>query len=200
MLFHEIIEAYYAKHQARLQAGKTTIRSIRLALTPAVKLLKFCDHHGAQLPTRKMIQDYLWCFWGQRNAVYSFVNFLHERYALPMRAREITPPELRSPNESREHLKHRLIAAMRGAGNQRMDADTFLRIAVGYLHGIGVPKGIRLTYCAIKKDREGYFLRLVGHRIHLPKEIVAVAKRYSDSSAKPIRGYPGNTHRPIPTS
>lgn len=178
-LFHEIIEAYYAKYEERLEKEKTTLRSMRLALTPAVKLLKFCEYHGIKHPTRTIIQNYLWCFWGQRNAVYSFVNFLNDHYGTPMRSTDITPPVLKSPNESRERLKHRLISAMRTIDTTLMDADAFLRIAIGYLHGIGVPKGVRLTYCAIKKDSKGYYMRLAGNRIHMTEEVVLIARKYT---------------------
>jgi len=176
-LFHEIIEAYYAKYQVRLEEEKTTIRSIRLALTPAVKLLKFCEYHGINRPTREIIQHYLWCFWGQRNAVYSFINFLNDHYEVPMRSNEITQPVLKSPNESRKHLKQRLIPALKVVDTRFVNTDTFLRIAIEYLQGLGIPKGIKLTYCPIKKDKEGYYMRLAGHRIHLTEEIVLHAKK-----------------------
>ena len=178
--FHEIIEAYYAKYEERLQEEKTTIRSMRLALTPAVKLLKFCEYHNVKHPTRKIVENYLWCFWGQRNAVYSFVNFLNDHYGLPMRSTEIAPPVLTSPNESRKYLKQRLISAMRYVDIRFMDTDTFLRLAIGYLQGIGIPKGIRLTYCPIKKDKDGYFMRFAGNRIHITEEAALIAKEYAE--------------------
>lgn len=78
------IRLYYEFLSQKLLNRKTSIKSVRSALQPAVGL---CIEHqikGSNTPTQEHINSYLLVKHGQYNALYGFVTFLNKKYKLDL--------------------------------------------------------------------------------------------------------------------
>jgi len=68
------IESYYQKLQRRCDEGKTSIKSVRLALQPAIDLISV--NNITDYPTQDQLNQYLVEKSGQTAAITSFINHL----------------------------------------------------------------------------------------------------------------------------
>lgn len=78
------IENYHDFLNQKLLNRKTSLKSVRLALQPAVGL---CIEHQikeSSTPTQEHINSYLLVKHGQYNALYGFVTFLNKKYKLDL--------------------------------------------------------------------------------------------------------------------
>lgn len=76
---HCIGEYHYYLEQ-KLLKGKTSLKSVRLALQPAIDLCTQFRLEGSNAPIQEQIDGYLLVKQGQRNALYGFVMFLNKKY------------------------------------------------------------------------------------------------------------------------
>lgn len=74
----KIITDYYYVLMKKLKSKKTTIRSIRLALRPAVELLKLVDKLSSAPPTQKHVDKFLIQTPGQKAGITGFLNFINK--------------------------------------------------------------------------------------------------------------------------
>lgn len=76
------VNEYYKSLEQKLLEGKTSLKSIRLALQPAVGLYIECEVKSLNTPNQEHIDSYLMFKHGQRNALYGFVTFLNKNHDL----------------------------------------------------------------------------------------------------------------------
>ena len=109
------LESYYAVLEERVDAGQSSIRSIRLALTAAAGLVETSLGLGRTVPNQRALAVYLTRAPGQRAAVSGFVTHLRERngtaVALPQRDRRA------ARRRQRRKLREELLGLMHGNGN-----------------------------------------------------------------------------------
>lgn len=168
-----MINSYYDKLELKLKDGKTSIRSVRLALTPAMNFLKNCVHYGFSQPSQEVLQGFLWASPGQRAAITGFINFLHEKYCADITLVSIpkTVTFVR-PYLSSKMLKQRFIDILRESKTHEVPDEKLLRLAISYLHGIEIPEFVRLSRKDILKDKAGvYYLRLGDEIFYLIQEL-----------------------------
>jgi hypothetical protein len=147
----KILNAYYNSLITKLKDNKTTIRSIRLALTPAVKLLQYCEHFNTEKPDVNILSGYLWLYPGQRAAVTGFVNFLRSKFKYDISLKEVQKVVLERPKTSKKILKQRFIDLLRK--NQKVrDNQDLIKTAIEYLHGIEIPNNVFINISEIKID------------------------------------------------
>jgi len=166
--FAKALGAYLEKLETKMLAGKTTIRSIRLALTPAKRFLEYCSYCGKDYPDQESLEGYLWIYPGQKNALMGFVNFLNEHFKTGLDIRSVEKPKLCRPRSSRKYLEQRLIRAMQDENYLRnIGKDKFLRIAIGYLHWVDVPKNVNIGFATMRKES----MQFAGHVFFIPKDV-----------------------------
>ena len=165
----KLIYEYYQYLDLKLKNKQTTIRSIRLSLTPAVKLLQYCSHFNTQKPTLDILKSYLWYYPGQRASITGFINFLADEYNFSFSVKDVVYIAFQSPNSSREQLKLRLIDLLRTDNIPQNKRNYFFRTAIGFLHGINIPDNIFIDINNIKmnSNRE-YYIRMHGSVFYLP--------------------------------
>ena len=184
--FGEYLYAYHALMEKKLVAGKTKTKSVRLAMTPAARFLRYCLYMGTERPGRELLEGYLWIFPGQKSALSGFANFLDRRLGTALSIGNIARPELSPPNSSSAYLCQRLTAVMRdGAPPETMDIDGFLRLAIGYLHRVDVPKNVGLGFCFAGAKKPRRSMRMAGGEYYLPEEIVRICRKLSNSNVVP---------------
>lgn len=173
--FHQVLGEYFDVLNKKLIEGRTTVRSIRLAITPVVKLFQYCEYCNENQPTQLIFQSYLWLFPGQKSTITGFVNFLNVKTPVELSLREVVMPSLERPLSSRERLKMRLIVWMRREYVSTVDKENFLRVVIGFLHWIHIPDDVRIGFCEIKKNKgKEHFIQIAGKVFYLPDR---VAKR-----------------------
>jgi hypothetical protein len=170
--FKIILHGYYDVLHKKLDINKTSTRSIRLALTPAVKLLRWCAHYELKQPTNELLHDFLWVTPGQTAAVTGFVNFLNYQHGLGLELPEKRNLRLNRSTESQKQLKQRLIILLRNPQNTQLYRDSVIVSALNYLHGIAVPRYAWISFNLIKKNKEGdCYIRLANQEFYLPNII-----------------------------
>nr|WP_314368793.1 hypothetical protein [uncultured Acinetobacter sp.] len=85
-LASNVLKAYLLNLQQRQAKGRIQLRSIRLAIKPAVALMACTDYDGLMLPTIRSLRKYLLAVSGQTAAVTGFLNFLNQQYGTQLNA------------------------------------------------------------------------------------------------------------------
>ncbi len=168
----KMILAYHAYLEKKHKTGKLSIRSMRLALTPAVRFFQYCIYGTEGKPSQELLDSYLWCFYGQKSALTGFTLFLNREFRYSFSIKDIYRPVFERPRSSRKYLEHRFLSMFRKEDSlNENEYEAFLRISIGYLHRIDIPKHIKLEFCDVKKSGDGYQLRLAGEVLMLPEEV-----------------------------
>jgi len=166
---YNLLQSYYEKLLQKLTVKKLTFRSIRLALTPAVKFLQYCDNFKDETPNMYILEGYLWIYPGQKNSLTEFTNYLSKQFLYELKISKIPHAKLKKAHESQELLQQRLIKILRNPQYQRGHQQYFLKTIIGYLHNIHVPDNAFITVKNIKKDkRGGNYIKLCGNIFFFP--------------------------------
>lgn len=172
ILFHKIIKTYSDQLFEKLEQKRTSIRSVRLALTPACKYLEYCTKFGTMSVTQSALEGYLWCYPGQRSALTGFINFLRSKYGVDLNMETIQEVILITPRESHQYLKQKFIDILRG--HELVDAkkEMFLRNSIEYLHEVQIPNNIYLSMNMIKRNKnKDAYLHVANQKFFLPTEV-----------------------------
>jgi hypothetical protein len=169
-----VLTAYRNQLQARVDAGKSTSRSMRLALRPAVSLLIAADASGHTLPDQMSLDHLLREPPGQLASLGGFIRFLNQRYSLGLQA---VVDERLVATRRRKSLEAKLLALAQCADG----SDSFLRKWVGaglaYFHGLPGMCGRGRSVRDIQTDQDGYSVFLNGQRYWLPTPALVAGVR-----------------------
>ncbi|TQV64424.1 MAG: hypothetical protein FNT29_05145 [Halothiobacillaceae bacterium] len=159
------LRKYHRMLQARLNAGETSIRSIRLALRPAASLLLESDPGGSKLPDQAGLLRYLHMSAGQRAAVTGFVNFLNTEFELSL----LLPKAKKgASSEQRKKLEAELLDLMR-VGSQRSGIDRrWLSVGLAYFHGLPRRVGMEVQDEQVRAQGDGLVVEWRSRNFWLP--------------------------------
>lgn len=157
-----LFESYYDKLLAKHHAGKTSVRSVRLAVQPVVGLMQGLS----RFPVQADIDAYLRKKAGQRAALTGFISHLRREYALDLQVGKAT-------EKGRERMK----VAKRNALEKRVIAyvvrcykhpDAFrlydwLRLALPYFHWREICREYTVT-----ERPDGYMVSQAGEEMFVP--------------------------------
>jgi len=163
----QAVTGYLKKLRIRERQGKTSLRSIRLALTPAIHLLQCASTTGQLLPDQKTLNDYLAGHPGQRAAVTGFINHLNATFSLKL-APYVDDALVAALRKKR--LEKRLRSFISGEGLTATNADAWVPIALEYFHKIRVSKKLLSSIAShiISMDISGITLQLGNQQYYLP--------------------------------
>ena len=166
---HLVIESYYRMLLEKYKINKTSLRSIRLALTPAVKILIYSGHFKKELPDIDILSGYLWVYPGQRCALTGFINFLSKNFQHNLDIKAVPKAKLKRPNESKEVLRQRLVRMLRHPETIERNRQYFLRMLISYLHRIYVPVYAYIDLGEVKSNAANKrYIRLCGEDFYVP--------------------------------
>ncbi len=124
----------YWKHlEARIQSGKLTLRSARLALRPAVSLVQISSQAGENLPSQSSVDHYLLSAPGQRATLTGFITFLNGQYTLALNS---TVDSRRVETVRRKKLEAEMLSLMRDPPQGAEGEKRWLSISLAYFHGM----------------------------------------------------------------
>ena len=161
-----ILAGYHATLRARAKAGTCTLRSVRLALSPAAGLLEMATAGRGLPPDQRILEAFLRQSPGQQAAVSSFVTYLRGAYgtelALPRRnARQ-------RQKERRAKLLPELLAVMREAGRTEAVDRRWLRIALQYFHDLPARAGKNAADDDLATNADGITVRVKNQSYWIP--------------------------------
>lgn len=161
-----ILDGY---HKAMI-AGKdkeTTLRSIRLAMTPAAALLLKGREMKQMPPKQESLNEYLKVTPGQRAAVSGFVRYLREEYGI-----EICLPKagVEAEKRKKKKLEEEMLALMQTGSEEDRFERQWLSVALAYFHGLPKKTVTAEVYGNMKLalDGTGVVLTLNGKEYWLP--------------------------------
>ncbi len=129
-----ILDGYYKALRERLTKGETTIRSIRLALSPAAALLLKSREVGYIPPDQKLLDAFLEKTPGQRAAVSGFVRYLREIHKA-----KIALPKLddgKAQRNRKQKLEAEMLELMQENGEGEEFRRRWLSVSLAYFHGL----------------------------------------------------------------
>jgi hypothetical protein len=156
------LRKYHRMLQDRLEAGETSIRSIRLALRAAASLLLEAGGDGARLPDQSVLLRYLHRAPGQRAAVTGFVNFINREHDIPL----IMPKANRS--EQRKKLEAEVLDLMREGGERSGIDRRWLSAALAYFHGLPRRVGMEVPEEQVRTQGCGLVVEWRFQQLWLP--------------------------------
>lgn len=131
------IASYYKLLQRRYDDGKTSLKSVRLALQPAIDLISYNDI--ADYPTQNQLNDYLADKSGQIAAITGFINHLKSVYH---RELEIDGKLIKQMKVKRlkKYCSQRLIELYKKPSLTENEHMELVHVALYTLHGVEIKK------------------------------------------------------------
>ncbi len=94
------------------------------------------------------MEGFIWSSPEQRAAITRFINFLSDESSNEITLKNIPKTiEFQRPNLGKNTLKQRFIDALR----MKQDGAELLKASITYLHGIDIPKFVKLTKQSVMK-------------------------------------------------
>jgi hypothetical protein len=158
-LFYRYITEYHKSLLKKLEKKKTSVRSIRLALSPAVNFLKLCQQSNLTKLNSDALYAYLWSTTGQIASITGFISFLNKHYKLKLSPPKAIKLTLEKEIKSKKHLQQALIQLLRQPQLSNKEKHLLFELSIGYFHGIAIPKYTKATDSLINrsKSNNGYF-------------------------------------------
>ena len=137
-----IIETYRDALDRRRTEGRTTDRSIRLALAPAAGLLSATREIRETVPNQRALATYLGKAPGQRAALIGFIKHMREAHGILLQ-----PPKRKRKTvrrKQRGELKKELLDLMRVEEEDTETRNRWLSAALAYFHDLParIAKGV----------------------------------------------------------
>lgn len=130
----QILNEYATELLERSTQGHIQLRTVRLSLTPAYGLLQASLEQSLELPTQKLINNYILARPGQRSTLVGFITFLKRNYQVSSRL----PSKMEIKKIRREKIGSRLAILFNSEWSEVTIAEWII-LALEYFHDI---KGI----------------------------------------------------------
>lgn len=165
---HTLLNRYFMYLFEKYKQGLTTIRSIRLGLTPAIKLLKYKSNFKQEHINDFIIDGYLWIYPGQTFELTGFVNFLNTNFKYNLHPIKKITRTFARPSTTKKQLKLRFITLLQKESLTSHQQNRLLNIAIEYLHGVKIPKNVYLGEENLFKKNDSMHIRLCGYDFYIP--------------------------------
>lgn len=165
----EILRGYHAHLMSKVTFGCIGLRSVRLALKPAVAMCRMGSERRHEQPSQMLVEAYLKCTPGQRAAVSGFVRYLREQFGLAV---FLPRPIKRSSVAKRQKVEARLAEMIHG-GLSNGQLQHALELMLRHFHGLSKSAAKAMAQpSAVRADQNGDWA-LVHKRRHywLPREL-----------------------------
>ena len=162
----EILEDYHDTLEERVEAGRTSTRSVRLAIAPAAGLLKAAIEVDRMVPDQKVLDGYVRKIPGQRAALSGFVTHLRDKLDT-----ELTLPPLdRQAADRQRHRKLRaeMLELMRGGATGPSADRQWMATALAYFHDVPKKVADEAANQNAGPDRQGWNVQIAGKQYWIP--------------------------------
>jgi len=149
-----VLFAYKEALQARIVAGKTSLRTVRLSLRPAASLLVNQKKVGFNLPEQNDLDHYLLGAPGQKAAITGFVSFINQNYSKKL---SIRIDEKKISSIRRKKLETEIKALVVENGCSDEFKLKWISVGLMYFHGLPRSVGRKVAKGGISTDKNGNF-------------------------------------------
>jgi len=130
---YQVITDYQKTLQLRIDSGKLSIRSARLALRPAISVLLLSDPNGHRELDQQALERYLLAFPGQKAAITGFIRFLKEYHGSNL----ITmTPTTKYAHDYHKNAECELIKIFRKNVSEKDLLKQWIAIGLKYFHNL----------------------------------------------------------------
>lgn len=166
-----VLADYQRALMSKFDAGRISLRSVRLALRPAVSLLLAADPCGNNLPDQRVVDRYLLSTPGQRAAATGFIRFLPTDGALRLAARV---DRKRAQLARRRALEREIMSLTRRPEEGEAFERRWIAVGIVYFHDT---KTSKVAAAVVTHGDEGLWVETDGERYFLPKPKVITLQR-----------------------
>lgn len=167
----DCISTYHQYLNQKLLSGKTSLKSVRLALQPAIDLYTQFQLTGSNKPIQEQIDGYLLIKQGQRNALYGFVMFLNSKYNKSLRCKKPKDKDIERIN--RLKIEKRMIAmSLESKPLNEKEKLVWLQLSMAYFHNTQISLKMLATITLKHGGNEMDILTYEKQDYWLPKYIV----------------------------
>lgn len=164
----ESIETYYEFLDKKLALKKTSLKSIRLALQPAIGIYVELSVDRQQQPSQEQLDTYLRLKQGQYNAIYGFISFLNKNYKLQLVCVKPNKDELKKLKK--KELERKIIEiSSKPKPLSAKDEIRWLQLAMAYFHKIDLKLNIIKNLSVQQCDGEMLKVAFNNKEYCLPK-------------------------------
>lgn len=165
-----ILEGYHNVLMMEMKADNTTLRSIRLAMTPAAAFVLRAKEMKSMPPDQKTLDAYMEKTPGQRAAVSGFVRYLRDVHGA-----KISLPRSdskKAQRNRRKKLEAEMLVLMRTSNGSEEFRRQWLSVALAYFHGLPRKVGRRIQTEGIGVHEDGSVtVTWNGQKYWIPKHI-----------------------------
>jgi hypothetical protein len=170
----------YYKSILEAPKKRTTLRSIRLALTPAVALLLGTKETTSRSPNQDTIDAYLKRVPGQRAAISGFIRYLRDT-----RGFEITLPKKnaeRAQQNRRAKLEAQMLTMIKSVDRGQTFRRRWVSVTLAYFHGLPRKISNKVREQDVTETAGGVLVTLDNHQywLPLPAQMPASPDTFSD--------------------
>ena len=173
---HIFMIRYHDRLTERMRDGATGLSSVRLALSPALALLKTAIMNGRELPRQEDLLEYLGKVPGQRAAVSGFVCQLRDEFgaelALPS-AKLLRYKNVRRRPENRLTLERELIELLRSEKKSEEGRRKLVELSLRYFHRVPTEMARKMAVGDQLVKSDGGDMAVLSGKKHywLPKDV-----------------------------
>jgi len=159
---NNILSNYYKYLYGKFEQNQLSLRSMRLALTPAAHLLLTAEGNGRSFPVQNDVNAYLLRSPGQQNSLSGFINFLKRSYD----AEIFTPrPTSKASLRKGKKVEYELMQLLSNPNTGLMYKQRLLGLALSYFHGLPICSG-RRALGNIEQEQSGGLLVAYNEHIY----------------------------------
>ena len=159
--YRQLAEDYLRVLEQRHAAGRTSLRSVRLALTPAIALLKAAGH---SILGQRHLNRYLEAKPGQRAAIAGFIHYLHKKRGYGMNM----PPKA-SLQKQRRNIEEKLLVIMTELPSGKSTLSDWVRLGLMYFHNVPAQSARRMAAASTEThSRQGITVNIGDKAYWLP--------------------------------
>lgn len=161
------LESYCAVLDTRVEVGRSSVRSARLAIRSAAGLLEQVVTLGRTVPDQKALDAYLAKVPGQRASLVGFIAHLRKAHGTMLVLPKRDPKA--AQRKRRRKLKAELLELMCGGESCPQTDQSWITLGLAYFHDVPmkVAAGVRLEDSI--PDRGGMSVRIANQRYWIPR-------------------------------
>lgn len=174
-LAQQSLKGYYSALVERQISGKTSLHSIRLALTPAFGLLQDIVVDGDRNPCQSDLDDFLRRVPGQRAAISGYVGFLKSKGVVELKLPSKSNTQSVARKRGKKKLEQELIKLLISGEIGKMHAKKLIGTGLAYFHGLPKSSVAKIHDINIDdtSERGGVTCHVNELQYWLPQEFVA---------------------------
>jgi hypothetical protein len=164
---YDLINSYY-KHLLKKKAlGKTSLKSIRLSLTPAIGLLGMAVSMGYQTPNQTAIDTYLIKKPGQRAAISGFVGYLIKSCEIDIYLPDINFVD--RAKRARKKLEEDMVSFLTSDHSIANKNTFWISLALAYFHNLPRMRQHTIETLPIGKSLDGLLITINDVEYWIPQ-------------------------------